>query len=516
MKVTFDQAKLAEVLKPFERGDAPGFAIGIAHRGAPLLRRGYGLASLDAPLLLTSASRIRIGSTSKHFTVLGVLLLGEEGKLSPGDSIRKHLTDLPEWADAITIHHLITHTSGMRDSLDVLDLTSGIMGQSDALPHSEQRSLLRRLSGTNFAPGTDWSYCNGGYVLLTELIERLSGMDWGAFLKQRIFDPAGLHDTLPRPYDTDFLPGSAALHVAEPGGTFRRGIFGPEVCGEGGLVSSVDDLLRWLEAMREQRVGTTQTWAEMRRGGQVRGADSGYASGLVLGRWRGVKTLFHTGHVMGGNSQMLTLPDLKLDIVVLANTNGVSAADIAFKAAEACIEGLDSAPQSAATRVLRAGCYLSPETGRFIKLVEAGDSVAVDFEPVTMSLRIEEDGRGWLQANLMAGAWVKQDNEALEWHEFGAVDRLEPLAAADDASCRPIAGRYRCSEMEAEAAIDENGRLTITGAHGKAHFSLTRKTAAIWTIISARDGWTGTIEHRGETMLVSTLRTRRLAFQRLV
>lgn len=513
MKVTFDQAKLAEVLMPYDRGDAPGFAIGIAHGGVPLLRRGYGLASLDAPLTLTSSSRIRIGSTSKHFTVLAVLLLGEESKLSPDDSIRKHLGDLPDWAEAITIHHLITHTSGVRDSLDVMDLTSGVMGRSDAVPHAEQRALLRELTGTNFPPGTDWSYCNGGYVLLTELIERLSGMDYAAFVKQRIFDPVGLRDTAARAFDTDFLPGSAALHVAEPGGTWRRGIFGPEVGGEGNLVSSVDDLLRWLEAMRTRKVGSERTWTEMMRVGRVRGTEAGYAGGLVTSTWRGLKTLFHTGHVVGGNSQMLTLPELGLDVVVLANSSAVSAADIAFKALEACIEGLEPAPESASTPVLRPGRYLSPETGRFIALVEAGDSVALSFDPVTMPLRIEEDGRAWLQSNLMAGAWLKQDGEALEWQEFGFADRLEPRPPAPDATCAPVAGRYRCTEMEAEATIGTEGRLTLATAHGKARFTLIRKASDIWAVVSDRDGWTGTLEHREGAVLLSTLRTRRLPFR---
>ncbi|MFO6448330.1 serine hydrolase domain-containing protein [Erythrobacter sp. NE805] len=513
MRVTFDAAKLAEALKPHDRSDAPGFAIGVAHRGVPLFRRGYGLANCEAPLLLTPASRIRIGSTSKHFTVLAVLLLAEEGRLASDDSIRRHLPDMPDWAEPITIHHLVTHTSGMRDSLDVMDLTSGVMGRSDAVPHAVQRALLRRLTSTNFAPGTDWNYCNGGYVLLTELIERLSGMDYAAFVKERIFDVVGLHDTAARPFDTDFLPGSATLHVAQPDGSHRRGIFGPEVGGEGNLVSTVDDMLRWLGAMRERRIGTARTWEEMFRSGRVRGSETGYAGGLVTGTWRGLRTLFHTGMVFGGNSQMLTLPDHALDVVVLANTSGVSAAETAWKAVEACIEGLEPAPKSAATRVLRPGCYRSPDTGRFIALVDAGDSVALSFDPVTMPLRIEEDGRAWLPANLMAGAWIAQAGDALEWHEFGGIDRLEPLAAAADQSSAAIAGRYRCTEMDAEAAVDADGKLTITTDHGKARFGLVRKTSDIWALVSERDGWTGTLEHRGGTVLLSTLRTRRLPFR---
>jgi CubicO group peptidase (beta-lactamase class C family) len=465
--------------------------------------------------MLTPATRIRIGSTSKHFTVLGVLLLAEEGKLSIDEPIRRHLTDLPSWADAITIHQLVTHTSGMHDTLDLMDLTSNIMMRSEALPHAAQRALLRRLSSTNFAPGADWSYCNGGYVLLTELIETLSGMPYGDFLRERVFEPLGLHDTLARPFDMEFLAGSAAQHLGQPDGTFRRGLFGPEVCGEGGLVSSVDDLLRWLAALRNRRVGSDLTWQTMLRSGKVNDRDCHYAGGLITSRWRGVEVLFHTGHVVGGSSQMLTVPQLALDIVVLANTSTVSPAAIANQILGECIDGLDPEPAEGPSGDLRVGCYQSPSTGRFIELVEADGRIAIDFEPAKVPLRCEADGRAWVPANIMQGAWLKQSDEALEWHEFGGIERLEPLQPIADAGWGPILGRYRNNDIGADAAIFEDGTLSIRTEHGRSRFRLVRKSERVWVLVSLTvPEWSGTLEHDGERLLISTLRNRRIAFSR--
>lgn len=513
MKAHVDPLALAELLKAHDRGDRPGFAVGVALGGRPLFRRGYGLANLDLPLLLTPRTRLRIGSTSKQFTALAVFLLAEEGKLGVDDSIRRHLPDLPDWAEPITVHQLITHTSGMRCSLDLLSLTSGIMSRADALPHAKQIQLLGRLRSTNFAPGTDWSYCNGGYALLTRLIETLSGMTFGEFLRARVFDPLGLYDTAARPTDTDFLSGAATPHVLQADGTFRRGIFGPEIGGEGNLVSSVDDMLRWLSAVRGQRLGSAATWEGMRRSGTVRGNEAGYSGGLVFSEWRGAAVMFHTGHVIGGNSQALSAPDLELDVVVLANSSAVSSIAIANQILEACIDGLTDIEVGGGPTLLVPGLYLSRETGRYLNLVEKEGALLLDFDGVTMPIRTEADGRGWFQANLMKGCWVKQAGPTLEWHEFGTVDVLSPVIPCQEPGAAAVAGHYRSDEVDADGEIDAEGQLRLSTLAGRATYQLVRKGADLWSVVSPTEGWTGSLERDGRAILLSTLRTRRLRFE---
>lgn len=514
MKVVADPQKLSDLLKPHDRSDSPGFAIGVAVEGRPVFRRGYGLASLDLPVLLTPTTRIRIGSTSKHFTALAVFLLGEKGKLSVDDSIRKHMPSLPDWAEPITLHQLMTHTSGMRCSLDLLSLTSDVMSKSDALPHAAQIALLEQLQSTNFAPGTDWSYCNGGYALLTRVIESLSGMSYGDFLREHIFAPAGMYDTMARPLDTDFVSGSATLHVRQPDGSYRRGLFGPEIGGEGNLISTVDDMLRWLIALRGRRLGSETTWDGMLRSGTVQGGDCGYAAGLVTNEWRGIETIFHTGGVVGGSSQMITVPSLELDVIVLANSSAVSAAALANQVLEACIEGLQEDRPSMSAGHLEAGNYLSAATGRFLSLKDVDGQVAIDLDGVAMPLRYDVDGTGWFQSNLMKGSFLKQNGKALEWHEFGATDLLELVGPPVGDVAAVVPGHYRSAEAGAEAEVRGDATLHIRTEFGRASYGLKRKGEFIWTLVSPSQGWIGTLERTDDAILLSTLRIRRLRFQK--
>ena len=125
----FDPARLDAVLAPHDHGDRPGLAVGIAHRGRPLYRRGLGLANVELPVLLAPSTRMRVASVTKHFCALAVMLLAEDGKLAIDDSLRRHLPDLGPWAEAITLKQLMGHTSGMRCSIDALFFLHGVAGR---------------------------------------------------------------------------------------------------------------------------------------------------------------------------------------------------------------------------------------------------------------------------------------------------------------------------------------------------------------------------------------------------
>ena len=187
--VSIDIAKLDALFAPFASNDKPGLAVGIAHKGIPVYRRGFGVASVEIPVPLSPTIRMRIGSTGKHFTSLCVMLLTEEGKLTPGDSVRKYLPELKEWADDVTLAGLMSHTSGTRCSLDILSATQNVIGSIPPVPHAEQLALLCSLETTNFPAGTSWNYSNGGYALLTHVIKRVTGMSYEDFVLSRVLTP---------------------------------------------------------------------------------------------------------------------------------------------------------------------------------------------------------------------------------------------------------------------------------------------------------------------------------------
>jgi CubicO group peptidase (beta-lactamase class C family) len=360
-KIHIDTAKLDALLSPFDRSDAPGFAVGVSVDGRPGYRRGVGMASVELPVVLSPTIRMRIGSTSKHFTVLAVMLLAEAGLLSIDDAPRRHLPELPDWADGMTLRQLRPHTSGMRDSLDLIlhSAGAGVPAAADF-----QVKVLAALDSVNFTPGESWNYNNGGYVLLAEIVARVSGLSFADFLKTRIFQPIGMNDTMLRALDTDLVANSATLHLAAPAGGWTRGVFGVPIGGEGGIVSTVDDMLRWLAHMSAPVVGSLDTWRIMR----TPVTTHGYGLGLTMGSHRGLAIVHHAGAVMGGSSQMLKVVDPDLDIIVMTNGLGsLAVMKLVDGIIDACLPGLPPVAEDHAGKIV---------TGTSIRLRQAGASAS--------------------------------------------------------------------------------------------------------------------------------------------
>jgi CubicO group peptidase (beta-lactamase class C family) len=516
VRFNFDRAKLDALLEPFNRSDKPGLVVGVAANGAPLYRRGLGLANAELPVALSPNMRLRLGSATKQFCCFAIMLLAEAGKLSIDDSIRRHIPELHDWAEKITLHALMTHTSGVRCSLDVFALTCSIM--SRPLAAQEQVRLLTRLQSVNFEPGETFLYSNGGYVLLTEVIRRASGASFEDFLKEEILTPIGLHDTMARPLDTDCVSNSASLHVTNKTGGLVRGVFGPAIGGEGSMVSTVDDMLLWLHHMSKPRLGSEATWSAMRTPSRLNtNASTGYGLGLICSNHRGLEIVFHTGHVMGGNCQILKAPALDLDLVIMTNVDTIDARSVAGQILDACVEGLDPVVVHTGAPV-PLGKFFAAKSGRYLHLIEHEGGVALDFYGAKLPLKGLADGGWWLPANVSEGAIIKANGQALEWTEYGAVEIFRPLAPARDGETVEITGPYHCGEINAVAIVGAGGceKLQIRTPYGRAEYRLENQGAGFWTLHSESAGWSGFIERCGEKLLLSSQqRTRRLIFERL-
>jgi CubicO group peptidase (beta-lactamase class C family) len=504
-----DASALDQLLAPFDTTAAPGFALGVALGGIPRYRRGVGLASVELPVPLSPTMRMRIGSTSKHFCVLAVMLLQEEGLVSIEDSPRKVLPELPAWADGMTIRQLMSHTSGMRDSLDLL-LLSGGMGRPAA--GDKQFQMLAALDSVNFAPGQSWNYNNGGYVLLSVIVERLSGMSLAEFLHTRIFEPIGMNDTVLRLLDTDLLPNSATLHLPDGKGGWTRGVFGPPVAGEGGIASTVDDMLRWLKHMAAPVVGSPETWEAMR----TPHATHGYGLGLTVNQHRGLTTVHHAGGVIGGSCQMLKVVDCDLDLIII--TNGQSAMhlyDLVDKIIDTCIPGLPPAPVDVEAPVIE-GEFFSPASGRSLKL--AGHEGKQVMTVGGMTLPATRHADGWitipiLPTDLRIRA-ADAEVSALDAVEFGADDRLERVAAPREADPASLAGRYASAAAGLTATVSGD-IMSIGSATDSLAYALTPIGPDLWrgTATSAPP-MEFTLEIDASGFLLTTGRTVRLRFER--
>jgi CubicO group peptidase (beta-lactamase class C family) len=185
--------QLDELLKSWDRSDAPGIAVAVVRDGDVVYRRGFGLANLEHDVPIRPDSVFYLASVSKQFAAAATLIAAEEGKLSLDDSVRKYITELPDYAQPITIRHLINHTSGLRDYLWIM-AWAGIPLEN-VYSEDELVTLIARQKRLNFAPGDDYSYSNSGYFLLSQAIKRATQRSLRQYAEDKIFKPLKMTHT---------------------------------------------------------------------------------------------------------------------------------------------------------------------------------------------------------------------------------------------------------------------------------------------------------------------------------
>lgn len=508
-----DHAALDALFAPFDRTDAPGYAVGVALPGARPYRRGFGMASIELPVPLSPTIRMRIGSTTKHFTALALLLLEQDGRLSLNDSPRACLPELPDWADAMTLRQLLSHTSGMRDSLDLLLHSAG---PGKAMPDDYQLRSLAGLDDVNFDPGSSWNYNNGGYVLASEIVARVSGQSFADFMRDHIFAPIGMHDTLVRALDTDLLPNSATLHVPRPDGGYDRGVFGAPIGGEGGIVSTIDDMLLWLRHMAAPVIGDADSWAAIR----TPLTTHGYGLGLFIDRHRGLDRVGHAGAVVGGSSQMVKIPAYGLDIVIMSNgRSSLEGYKLVDTIIDLCIAGLPSAATPTDAAIV-SGAFYSKASGRVLRLGEQDGTQTISIGAFTLPANRDADGAlrlPYLPTDMQVmpascGAY-------LDVLEYGRSDRLDRLPDETAATSGSIAGRYDNSAAALFAIIQRTDEgtwnMVLGGELGSTIYGLKPLGDHLWEARATNSlPLVATLEFEDGGFRLTTGRTTRLPFRR--
>jgi D-aminopeptidase len=525
LSVKIDPGALAELFAAWNRSDQPGVVVGVSHPAAGTWRAGYGLASVELPLANTPRTRMRIGSTSKMFTCLGILLLAEEGKLAIDDPIRRYVPELPDWAEGMTLRHFMTHTSGMRCHIDVLYQTG-----NHARPAPAEAALesLVRQRGTNFPIGERWSYNNGGYNLMSLVIERITGQDFVEFQEERIFRPLGMIDTAVKRTDSELLPNSASLHVRYPDRHFERGFFGISIAGEGAMVSTVEDMLVWLKHMHRPVVGSAESWREIKTPMRLNdGRTANYGLGLMEGDHRGLKVLHHAGGVFGGVSMCLTVPELELDVIIIANRSDAPMQILGFQVIDACVEGLPALPEAKAGGV-PAGVYWCDEMAAPLEVAEEDGQLFAKLWDAKAPMRNDGDGRivSTLPASDLVVAVVDGEPDAVTADFRGSADVFRRVTLGSDDPLEEAArlvGAYRCDDAEATATVSLDGdslSVRMAGPFGRDTYDLKRLSPRVWTSQLRIFESGGVLEFGADGdgaitgFALTTARTRRLPFER--
>ena len=326
-------AKVDVVFAQYEKADSPGCALGVIKDGKLLYARGYGMANLEHNIPNGPKMAYDIGSTSKQFTAAGILLLAQQGKLSLDDDVRKHIPELPAYQKPITIRHLLHHTSGLRDYLTLFSLAG--VNFDDTTTEKDALDIIARQKGLNFTPGDEWLYSNSGYFLLSIVIKRASGKSFAEFAKENIFDPLGMKHTLILDNHKKIVPMRATGYSPNPRGGFQIEMSNFEQTGDGAVQTSIEDLSLWDQNFYEPKVGGKAFLEQMRVVGALNsGEKHGYASGLFIDEYKGLRRVSHGGSWAGYRAELARFPDQKFSVACLCNLGATNPSALAMKVAD--------------------------------------------------------------------------------------------------------------------------------------------------------------------------------------
>ena len=488
--------RLDEVFQAWNKSDAPGLIVGVALKEQAIYRRGFGLASIEHATANTPHTRMRIGSTSKHFTSLATLLLVEQGKVDIDKAVRTYLPELTAVSGDATLREMMLHTSGLRDSYDLPSILLH-RGYPHMVSDGMGLEVSQRFNSKNYAPGERMVYCNNGYHLLSKVVERVSGETLGAFLKNHILNPLGMADTELLPSDIQITPGIATLHLPQPDGSYIRGIYpSGELLGSGGMVSTVDDMLKWLVHLRgEKKVGSKRSWKQMlEKPRYSSGASGDYCLGLTREFYRGVEIIHHAGAVLGGTCQMLTVPQHALDIIIMCNRMDGSAPALALKVIDAVLDKsvLDAPNNPLPARKWKAlhgqwyspgshrvfGVHAHPQAGNTepVLALSIHNAVSGVLKKSGKRLAINNPGHGVVELHLPKT--LGKNLKSLDISDSGHRERFVrlPQAVANAKQIfKDLPGRYRYDDFDTEVEItleDGSYYLDLLPIYGKCRFKL--------------------------------------------
>jgi CubicO group peptidase (beta-lactamase class C family) len=382
--------------------ETPGCAVGVSKDNKEVLARAYGLADLEHGVPNTAETVFEAGSVSKQFTASAILLLAQAGKLKLDDPVNEYLPELPDYGTPITIRHLLHHTSGLRDWETIVQAAGWPRG-TRVHTHAHVLDIMSRQKALNFAPGAEYLYNTGAYNLLAIIVERVSGKTFAQYTRDTIFAPLGMTHTQWRDDYTRIVKGRAIAYEKAADGYHLQMPF-ENVHGNGGLLTTVGDLLRWNRNFTTERVGGRALVTELQRRGRLSdGLQIAYARGLRVTSFRGVPEVSHSGSTAGYRAFLARYPAQVLSVAVLCNAANADAGALVHGVAEVFLGealappvSVSPAPVDAAALARWAGLYRNVRSGEPLRVTVEGATLRAGrrgpLVPVSNSLFTIGDG----------------------------------------------------------------------------------------------------------------------------
>jgi CubicO group peptidase (beta-lactamase class C family) len=465
--------RIDSVFAEWNRPDAPGCAVGVRYQGRTVHLKGYGMANLEYGVPLTAETVLESGSVAKQFTAAALLLLAQQGRLSLDDDIRRYLPEVPDFGHTITIRHLLHHTSGLRDQWGLLTFKGSPPGsQVHTIPLI--LDLVSRQRMLNFRPGEEYLYSNTGYTLAGVIVQRVSGQSLAQFSLEHLFRPLGMTRTQWRDDYRRIVPNRATAYARE-GSQFVQTMPFTMVYGNGGLLTTVGDMLIWNDALTSGSVpGGPALVREIETTGTLNdGSSIAYALGVSVGRYRGARQVGHSGSTAGYSTYLVRYPEVPLSIAVFCNVANANPTQYARRIADLFLPPVgDPAPPGRQVTVRAAlldslaGVYHDTTTDQFVTFVARDGQLQVVgaggggggaallalegmrfWHPTAGSYRFERSEAGWRV--------IQTDEGRREYVPRVAVDSTR-LRLAD------YVGWYRSDELDVEyEVLEHQGGLAL-------------------------------------------------------
>lgn len=371
-------SKVDQVMEQFVAMNSPGAVVLIGRTGQVLLRKAYGMANVTKNEALTPEHRFLIASVSKQFYGLAALILQHRGRFSLDDVISPFFPDYPDYVSRITIRNLLNHTSGIQEYLTEAFWNEA--AKDENISQATVLRLIREFKELEFEPGTRWRYCNSAYVMLGYIIEQVTGQSLAQFMQDNIFGPLGMNSTVVGEAAVK-LPPQATGYAFKGKDEFQEAPFTRLVVGwaDGNIISCVDDLLLWSEALCTDKLLPVEELAKaFIPCSPLDRTMSRYGLGHFVSDRRGVRELHHGGGTLGFNTRLSRFPDERLTIVVLSNAAGIGVEKIMGELVEIMVGDkmppLKAMPLSREQMSHFSGTYRSVPRGAMVELNARIDS----------------------------------------------------------------------------------------------------------------------------------------------
>ncbi len=333
------------IFRPVASGQVPGAAVLVIENGRTVFHKGYGIADLRTGARITPHTNFRLASVTKQFTAMAIMLLARDGALRYDDPLTRFFPDFPAYGRAISVRHLLTHTSGLPDYEDIYAARFPANTPEASIPQLKDADVLQILAQQPagiFSPGAKWQYSNSGYATLAMIVEKVSGKPFGAFLEERIFRPLGMRHTVAFENRKNQVRQRAfGYRKQQDGWVFADQSPTSAVLGDGGIYTSLDDLARWDRALADHTLLSAdamqpalQPVASLRDAKLERDKAVQYGFGWFLDPYQGRARMYHDGSTTGFRTTIQRFTDEHLTIIVLCNRDDLDADALALKVAD--------------------------------------------------------------------------------------------------------------------------------------------------------------------------------------